>query len=262
MLIANATGCSSIYGGNLPTTPWAVNADGRGPGLVNSLFEDNAEFGFGMRLAIDKQTEHARELLTELAGQVATTSSTRTPRPPTRPTRPGIAEQRSASPPSRQARRRTRPRPARSRSWPTTSSARASGSSAATAGPTTSATAASTTCWPPGATSTSSCSTPRCTPTPAARPPRPRRSAPSAKFAAGGKPTGKKDLGLMAMAYGNVYVAQIAWAPRTPDREGLPRGRVLPGPVADHRLQPLHRPRPSATSTRCAKWRTRGLPRS
>ena len=55
-VIANATGCSSIYGGNLPTTPWTQNAEGRGPAWSNSLFEDNAEFGLGMRLAVDKQT--------------------------------------------------------------------------------------------------------------------------------------------------------------------------------------------------------------
>ena len=54
-LIANATGCSSIYGGNLPTTPWTINRAGRGPAWANSLFEDNAEFGLGMRLALDKQ---------------------------------------------------------------------------------------------------------------------------------------------------------------------------------------------------------------
>jgi pyruvate-ferredoxin/flavodoxin oxidoreductase len=62
-VVANATGCSSIYGGNLPTTPWAVDANGRGPAWSNSLFEDNAEFGLGMRLTIDKQNEYARELL-------------------------------------------------------------------------------------------------------------------------------------------------------------------------------------------------------
>jgi pyruvate-ferredoxin/flavodoxin oxidoreductase len=65
-MIANATGCTSIYGGNLPTTPWSQNKDGRGPAWSNSLFEDNAEFGFGMRLAIDKFNEAALELLTEL----------------------------------------------------------------------------------------------------------------------------------------------------------------------------------------------------
>jgi pyruvate-ferredoxin/flavodoxin oxidoreductase len=62
-IIANATGCSSIYGGNLPTTPWTVDANGRGPAWSNSLFEDNAEFGLGMRLTIDKQSEYALELL-------------------------------------------------------------------------------------------------------------------------------------------------------------------------------------------------------
>jgi len=66
MLVANATGCTSIYGGNLPTTPWAKRADGRGPAWSNSLFEDNAEFGFGMRLAVDKFSEAARELLQQL----------------------------------------------------------------------------------------------------------------------------------------------------------------------------------------------------
>jgi len=67
MLVANATGCSSIYGGNLPTTPWARNAEGRGPAWNNSLFEDNAEFGLGMRIAVDQQRQHAEELLQELA---------------------------------------------------------------------------------------------------------------------------------------------------------------------------------------------------
>jgi pyruvate-ferredoxin/flavodoxin oxidoreductase len=69
-LIANATGCSSIYGGNLPTTPYTVNAEGRGPAWSNSLFEDNAEFGMGMRLAIDKQNDYARVLVRELASEV------------------------------------------------------------------------------------------------------------------------------------------------------------------------------------------------
>ncbi|MCE5208265.1 MAG: pyruvate:ferredoxin (flavodoxin) oxidoreductase [Chloroflexi bacterium] len=69
-VVANATGCSSIYGGNLPTTPWAFNSDGRGPAWSNSLFEDNAEFGLGMRLTLDKQNEYARELLGALASQV------------------------------------------------------------------------------------------------------------------------------------------------------------------------------------------------
>jgi pyruvate-ferredoxin/flavodoxin oxidoreductase len=66
-LVANATGCSSIYGGNLPATPWSMNAKGRGPSWANSLFEDNAEFGLGMRLAVDQQHDHARDLLRRLA---------------------------------------------------------------------------------------------------------------------------------------------------------------------------------------------------
>jgi len=66
MIVANATGCSSIYGANLPTTPWSINAEGRGPAWSNSLFEDNAEFGLGMRLTLDKQEEYARELLKQL----------------------------------------------------------------------------------------------------------------------------------------------------------------------------------------------------
>ena len=73
MVVANATGCSSIYGGNLPTTPWTKNNDGRGPAWSNSLFEDNAEFGLGMRLAIDKHSEMARELVKALAAQVGQT---------------------------------------------------------------------------------------------------------------------------------------------------------------------------------------------
>lgn len=70
LLIANATGCSSIYGGNLPTTPYTVSAQGRGPAWSNSLFEDNAEFGLGLRLAVDKQAGYARELVHQLAAQL------------------------------------------------------------------------------------------------------------------------------------------------------------------------------------------------
>jgi pyruvate-ferredoxin/flavodoxin oxidoreductase len=66
MVVANATGCSSIYGGNLPTTPWATNAEGRGPAWSNSLFEDNAEFGLGFRVAFDQRRNRALQLLAEL----------------------------------------------------------------------------------------------------------------------------------------------------------------------------------------------------
>jgi pyruvate-ferredoxin/flavodoxin oxidoreductase len=70
-VVANATGCSSIYGGNQPTTPWTANAEGRGPAWANSLFEDNAEFGLGMRVALDAQAALARELLSRLGDAVA-----------------------------------------------------------------------------------------------------------------------------------------------------------------------------------------------
>ncbi|HZD78705.1 MAG TPA: pyruvate:ferredoxin (flavodoxin) oxidoreductase [Actinomycetota bacterium] len=70
IMIANATGCSSIYGGNLPTTPWSKDVNGRGPAWSNSLFEDNAEFGLGMRLALDQQLAQARELLPKLAPEL------------------------------------------------------------------------------------------------------------------------------------------------------------------------------------------------
>ena len=72
MLVANATGCSSIYGGNLPTTPWATNGEGRGPAWANSLFEDNAEFGLGIRMGLEAEERAARALLGSLAGAVGT----------------------------------------------------------------------------------------------------------------------------------------------------------------------------------------------
>ena len=67
-IVANATGCSSIFGGNLPTTPYTTNRDGRGPAWANSLFEDNAEFGLGMRLAVDQHEGRARDLLRMFGG--------------------------------------------------------------------------------------------------------------------------------------------------------------------------------------------------
>ncbi len=73
VVVANATGCSSIYGANLPTTPWTTNEDGRGPAWCNSLFEDNAEFGLGFRVSIDKQRDFARELVKKAASIVGET---------------------------------------------------------------------------------------------------------------------------------------------------------------------------------------------
>ena len=74
LIIANATGCSSIYGGNLPTTPYTKDGNGRGPAWANSLFEDNAEFGLGFRVSLDKQQEFAGELLQQLSPQVGAKS--------------------------------------------------------------------------------------------------------------------------------------------------------------------------------------------
>ena len=70
LIVANATGCSSIYGGNLPTTPWSKNAEGSGPAWSNSLFEDNAEFGLGMRIAADHHMAIAKQMITELAAEI------------------------------------------------------------------------------------------------------------------------------------------------------------------------------------------------
>jgi pyruvate-ferredoxin/flavodoxin oxidoreductase len=94
LLIANATGCSSIYGANLPTTPYTTNASGRGPTWSNSLFEDNAEFGLGLRLAVDKQQEYARGLVMRLASEIGETLATDLLRTDQR-SESGIEEQRA-----------------------------------------------------------------------------------------------------------------------------------------------------------------------
>jgi pyruvate-ferredoxin/flavodoxin oxidoreductase len=94
MVVANATGCSSIFGGNLPTTPWTCNREGLGPAWANSLFEDNAEFGYGMRLSIDKHGDHARALLERLAPIVGDALAASI-REAVQNDEPGIFEQRS-----------------------------------------------------------------------------------------------------------------------------------------------------------------------
>ncbi len=110
-IIANATGCSSIYGGNLPTTPYAQNADGRGPAWSNSLFEDNAEFGFGMRLAVDKFSRvRRRSSSTRLGSQVGDELVKRAPGEPTSTTEAGIEAQRDRVLALRRSSRPDRPR--------------------------------------------------------------------------------------------------------------------------------------------------------
>ena len=179
ILVANATGCSSIYGGNLPTTPWSVDAEARGPAWSNSLFEDNAEFGLGMRLALDHQLTYARSLLGRL-GSSLDPELARAILDATQEDEAGIADQRE-----RIARAEGAPRAGTRRTTPGTSPPsstrsfeRASGSSAATAGPTTSGSVGSITCWRAGRTSTCSCSIRRSTRTPEGRPRRPLLGAP------------------------------------------------------------------------------------
>jgi pyruvate-ferredoxin/flavodoxin oxidoreductase len=211
-IVANATGCASIFGGNLPTTPWCTNAAGRGPAWSNSLFEDNAEFGLGMRLAVDRQGESARSLLMALApeldGQLveellAADQSTDA----------GIAQQRE---------RVTRLREQLATIADTSADARRMADVAdmlvrksvwivggdgwaydigyggldhvLTSGRDVNILVLDT-----GVYSNTGGQASKATPTGAV-----------ARFAAAGRRSAKKDLGMMAMTYGNVYVAQIA----------------------------------------------------
>jgi len=152
LLVANATGCSSIYGGNLPTTPWSVNSEGRGPAWSNSLFEDNAEFGLGFRLTADMHLIYAKELLRALAsgiGQDLVDDLIEASSSPRSISAASVAGWPNSS--SGCGRSRTR---APRNCWPSpiSWSGAASGSSAATAGPTTLARPASITSWPVAAT--------------------------------------------------------------------------------------------------------------
>ena len=209
-IIANATGCSSIYGGNLPTTPWTVNRDGRGPAWSNSLFEDNAEFGFGFRLTVDKHREYAGELLEtlradlgpELVDGLLTADQS---------TEAGIAAQRERVARLRAALKGVKRPEARrlegvaehlvSRSiWVLGGDGWAYDigygglDHVLASGRNVNALVLDTEVYS-NTGGQASKSTPR---------------GAVAKFAAGGKPSGKKDLGLMAMSYGNIYVARIS----------------------------------------------------
>ena len=220
MVVANATGCSSIYGANLPTTPWTVNAEGRGPAWANSLFEDNAEFGLGMRLALDSQIDHARRLLGNLAPTVGEALA-RDILDADQDTEPGIVHQRA--------------RVARLREALSAISEGQAGSSDSQVADaqqllTLSGDLVRQGIWIIGGDgwaydigfggldqvmssgrnvnilvldtevySNTGGQASKATPRGAV-----------AKFAAAGKSTGKKDLGAIARAYGNVYVAQIA----------------------------------------------------
>jgi pyruvate-ferredoxin/flavodoxin oxidoreductase len=227
MLVANATGCSSIYGGNLPTTPWSQDPQGRGPAWSNSLFEDDAEFGLGMRLALDQQEGAARALVATVAPDLATAllEADQT-------SEAGVAAQRA----------RVAELESRCRELGTPEALRLLGLSGALV---------RKTVWIVGGDGwaydigfggldhvlasgrdvnvlvldtevysntggQASKATPR---------------AAVAKFAAGGKRTRKKDLGMIASAYGDVYVAQIAMGADNPQTvKALAEADAYPGP--------------------------------
>jgi pyruvate-ferredoxin/flavodoxin oxidoreductase len=209
-IISNATGCSSIYGGNLPTTPYTTNRDGRGPAWSNSLFEDNAEFGFGFRLTVDKHAEFAKELLQTLRGDLkADLVQALLENPQTSETL--IAEQRANVAALRAALATSKKPEARHLLSVADHLVRRSiwmlgGDGWAydigfggldhvlASGRNVNALVLDTEVYSNTGGQMSK-STPR---------------GAVAKFAAGGKPAGKKDLAMMAMCYGNIYVARVA----------------------------------------------------
>ncbi len=227
MLVANATGCSSIYGGNLPTTPWSANRDGHGPAWSNSLFEDNAEFGLGMRLALDAQTEQARSLVAELAPDIAAALDATDPR-----SEAGIIEQRRltdalvgqlAQVDSPQARRLEALAGAlvRKSVWIVGGDGWAYDigfgglDHVLASGRDVNVLVLDTEVY-----SNTGGQASKATPRGAV-----------AKFAAGGKQSGKKDLGLLATAYGNVYVAHVALgADNAQTVKALAEADAWPGP--------------------------------
>ncbi|MEW6647930.1 MAG: pyruvate:ferredoxin (flavodoxin) oxidoreductase [Pseudomonadota bacterium] len=211
MLVANATGCSSIYGGNLPTTPWAQDANGRGPAWNNSLFEDNAEFGLGMRVAIDKQREYAAELLKALAAHIGEDLVTAI-LAAAQEDEAGIHEQRERIAALRERLKKIDRPDARQLDALADSLVKKSvwivgGDGWAydigfggldhvlASGRDVNILVLDTEVY-----SNTGGQTSKATPRGAV-----------AKFSAGGKPTPKKDLAMIAMAYGNVYVAQVAY---------------------------------------------------
>lgn len=239
--IANATGCSSIYGANLPTTPWAVDGAGRGPAWANSLFEDNAEFGLGIRMALDHHGAEARRLLAELATEIGPLAAEILDADQS--SEAGIIDQRRRVEHLRTLLGELRVRPGRSVDTETT------------AAPDRLASLADglvrTGVWIVGGDgwaydigfggldhvlesgrdvnvlvldtevySNTGGQTSKATP-----------RAAVAKFSAGGKRTGKKDLGMIAMSYGDVYVAQVAMgANMTQTVKAFAEAEAHPGP--------------------------------
>ena len=244
LIIANATGCSSIYGGNLPTTPYTKNAEGRGPAWANSLFEDNAEFGLGFRVSIDKQQQFAGELLHRLSPQIGHRLATEILNARQRD-EADIAEQRErVAELKRRLVRLDGPEAKRllavadllvrksvwivgGDGWGYDIGYGGLDHVLAT-GRNVKVLLLDTEVY---SNTGGQCS--KATP----------RSA-VAKFAAAGKRGPKKDLGLMAMSYGTIYVASVAMGAK--DEHTLKvflEAEAYDGPGADHRLQPLHRSR-------------------
>jgi len=230
-LIANATGCSSIYGGNLPTTPYAVGRDGRGPAWSNSLFEDNAEFGLGMRLGLDSRAAHARQLLGEI-GPTLPAGLAREILEADQSADAGIAAQRERV---LRLRRALAPLPApaarvlsdladdlvRKSVWIVGGDGWAydigyGGLDHVLSLPyDVNVLVLDTEVY-----SNTGGQQSKATPLGAA-----------AKFAVGGKETGKKDLGLMAMSYGHVYVARIAFGAKDHQTvKAIQEAEAYPGP--------------------------------
>ncbi len=230
LVVANATGCSSIYGGNLPTTPYTVDAEGRGPTWANSLFEDNAEFGLGIRLALDHTEADARRLVAELAPQMGPLAATLLDNPQDDET--SIARQRAsvgelrtwliAHPGPIAARLATLANDLVKRSvWLIGGDGWAYDigfggvDHVLASGRNVNVLVLDTEVYSNTGGQTSK-STPR---------------AAIAKFSAGGKATAKKDLGMIAMAYGDVYVAHIAMgANMTQTVKALSEAAAHPGP--------------------------------
>ena len=211
MMVANATGCTSIYGGNLPTTPYSKNAEGRGPAWSNSLFEDNAEFGLGYRVSIDKHNEQARELLEQMKDEVGAELAASILNAD-QSAEAGIFAQRERIEALRKALAGINTAAARQLESLTDYLAKKSvwiigGDGWAydigfggldhvlASGRNVNILVLDTEVY---SNTGGQCS--KATP----------RGA-TAKFAAGGKPTGKKDLGQIAMSYGNVYVAHVSY---------------------------------------------------
>ena len=243
--IANATGCSSIYGGNLPVTPWTKDEAGRGPAWSNSLFEDNAEFGLGFRLAADKHLELAKTLLRQLAPKVGDGAGSFDPARRRRSASPSCAPSAPGSSALKQKLAAIDDEIARDLLSVVDHLIRRS-------------------IWIVGGDgwaydigyggldhvlassrdvnvlvldtevySNTGGQASKATPLGAV-----------AKFAAAGKRVARKDLALQAIAYGNVYVAQVAMG-ANPQHTLLAfrEAEAYPGPVAHPRLQPLHRAR-------------------